>query len=82
MYFPAVGTLRSRYLPDSHRGAVMNMFGVPLNALVVSVFLSIRLLGVQGALGCAAAALTLALACSARLLLARGSKEKVEEAAA
>jgi len=60
MYFPSIGTLRSKYVPDSHRSVIMNIFGIPLNALVVGVFLSIKKLGVQGALLCSTAALTLA----------------------
>jgi hypothetical protein len=60
MYFPSIGTLRSKYIPDSHRSVIMNIFGIPLNALVVGVFLSIKKLGVQGALFCSTAALTLA----------------------
>ena len=63
MYFPSIGTLRSKYIPDSHRSVIMNIFGVPLNLLVVSVFLSIRSLGVQGALRCATAALAVASIC-------------------
>merc|ERR1712071_103333 len=50
MYFPSIGTLRSRYVPDSHRSVIMSIFGVPLNALVV-VFLINERLGVTGALG-------------------------------
>eukprot|EP00956_Cyclotella_meneghiniana_P026684 scaffold58286_cov68-Cyclotella_meneghiniana.AAC.6 len=67
MYFPAIGTLRSKYFPDSHRSVVMNLFGIPLNAMVVSVFLSIEKLGVQGALGVSTAALAAALGCSLKL---------------
>jgi hypothetical protein len=60
MYFPSLGTLRSRYIPDSHRSIIMNLFGVPLNLIVVSVFLSIGKLGVSGALAVAAMALAVA----------------------
>ena len=67
MYFPAIGTLRSKYFPDSHRSVVMNLFGIPLNAMVVSVFLSIERLGVQGALGVSTVALATALGCSLKL---------------
>lgn len=28
MYFPLVGTLRSKYLPDAYRGVIMNLFGI------------------------------------------------------
>jgi hypothetical protein len=72
MYFPSIGTLRSKYIPDSHRSVIMNLFGVPLNLIVVSVFLSIRNLGVQGALTCATGALTVASVCMG--LLAKVAK--------
>lgn len=63
MYFPSIGTLRSRYVPDSHRSVIMNLFGIPLNVLVVSVFLSIQKLGVGGALSISSGALGLATIC-------------------
>ena len=49
MYFPLIGTLRSKYLPDAYRGVIMNLFGIPLNLIVVGVFLSISKLGLTGA---------------------------------
>ena len=67
MYFPSIGTLRSRYVPDSHRSVIMNLFGIPLNVLVVSVFLSIHKLGVSGALSVSSVALGLATMCMWRL---------------
>ena len=30
MYFPLIGTLRSKYLPDAYRGVIMNIFGIPV----------------------------------------------------
>ena len=67
MYFPSIGTLRSKYVPDSHRSVIMNIFGLPLNIIVVGVFLSIKYLGVTGALSCATGALALASACAVAL---------------
>lgn len=67
MYFPSIGTLRSKYIPDSHRSVIMNIFGIPLNVLVVSVFLSISRLGLKGALGISSGALWLAAVCMFRL---------------
>jgi MFS transporter, MFS domain-containing protein family, molybdate-anion transporter len=67
MYFPSIGTLRSRFVPDSHRSLIMNLFGIPLNVLVVSVFLSINKLGVGGALTISSLALGLATLCMIRL---------------
>jgi len=74
MYFPSIGTLRSRYLPDAQRSVIMNLFGIPLNLIVVSVFLSINTLGVSGALTCASAALGIASLCMT--LLANSAKKE------
>ena len=46
----------------------MNLFGIPLNLLVISVFLSIRRLGVSGALRVATGALGLATSAAAALV--------------
>jgi len=79
MYFPTIGTLRSKYFPDSHRSVVMNLFGIPLNAMVVTVFLSIEKLGVQGALGVSTTALAVATLCGFKLRgLVNGEKEASE----
>lgn len=78
MYFPSIGTLRSKYVPDSNRSIIMNLFGIPLNVLVVSVFLSISKLGLKGALGISAGALGLATLCMLRLNSIINQPEKVE----
>lgn len=67
MYFPSIGTLRSKYVPDSHRSVIMNLFGIPLNLLVVSVFLSTNWLGVKGALTVSSTALGIATLCMFKL---------------
>lgn len=66
-YFPLIGTLRSKIIPESHRSVIMNLFGIPLNAIVVSVFLGIKYLGVSGALGVSAGSLAVAFGASLRL---------------
>ena len=73
MYFPLIGTLRSKYLPDAYRGVIMNLFGIPLNLIVVGVFLSISKLGLAGALTCSTIALSGAAV--AQLTLRRMVKE-------
>ena len=60
MYFPSMGNLRSKYVPDAQRSIIMNLFGIPLNVLVVCVFLANQRLGVSGALGVSTGALNLA----------------------
>ena len=76
MYFPTIGTLRSKYVPDSHRSVIMNLFGIPLNILVVSVFLSISRLGLNGALGISSGALGIATLCMLKLNTMIGKKEE------
>ena len=73
MYFPTIGTLRSKYFSDSHRSVMMNLFGIPLNAMVVTAILSMETLGVHGCLGISTAALAVATACGLKL------KELVEQ---
>eukprot|EP00980_Cylindrotheca_fusiformis_P020028 scaffold7114_cov106-Cylindrotheca_fusiformis.AAC.2 len=36
LFMPVAGTLRSKYVPDSLQGAILNIFRLPLNAVVVS----------------------------------------------
>jgi len=82
MYFPSIGTLRSKYVPDSHRSLIMNLFGIPLNLLVVSVFLSMNKLGVKGALAVSSSALGLATICSLKLRSIFASSSKTATATA
>ena len=35
LFMPVAGTLRSKYVPDSLQGAILNIFRLPLNAVVV-----------------------------------------------
>lgn len=35
IYFPAMGTLKARYVPEETRATVMNIFRFPLNIIVV-----------------------------------------------
>jgi MFS family permease len=41
IYFPCMGTLRGKYVPEATRSAVMNFFRIPLNALVVLVLIKV-----------------------------------------
>jgi len=36
LFLPAAGTLRSKYVPDALQGCILNIFRLPLNALVVA----------------------------------------------
>ncbi|PAA79949.1 hypothetical protein BOX15_Mlig030788g1, partial [Macrostomum lignano] len=37
LFWPAIGTMRGRYVPDATRATVMNFFRVPLNLIVVVI---------------------------------------------
>lgn len=39
IYFPAMGFLRSRIIPDTHRWSIMNWFRVPINLIACAVLL-------------------------------------------
>eukprot|EP00580_Thalassiosira_gravida_P009654 CAMPEP_0201635480 /NCGR_PEP_ID=MMETSP0493-20130528/7999_1 /ASSEMBLY_ACC=CAM_ASM_000838 /TAXON_ID=420259 /ORGANISM="Thalassiosira gravida, Strain GMp14c1" /LENGTH=610 /DNA_ID=CAMNT_0048107453 /DNA_START=126 /DNA_END=1958 /DNA_ORIENTATION=+ len=80
MYFPVIGTMRSRYLPTSHRSVIMSIYGVPLNVLVVSVFLYIGRLGVTGAFAVATVALVTAVLCMLALqgIRAREARQHIK----
>ena len=62
-YFPMMANLRGKFLPDSHRSVIMSIYGVPLNAFVVSVFLLMGRLGTSGAFAVASLALSLSTIC-------------------
>lgn len=40
VYYPAMGTMKSKFVPESSRSAIYNVFRVPLNAIVLTVLLS------------------------------------------
>lgn len=69
LYFPSIGTLRSKYVPDAHKGTMVNLFRIPLNLIVISTFLSMQRLGVSGALSLASACLAMACVAQSALLL-------------
>ena len=50
VYFPAMGTLKSRLVPEETRATIYNIYRIPLNAVVLGVLLSD--IGVATAFGC------------------------------
>merc|ERR1719498_710116 len=40
IYFPAICTLKSETVPESHRATIYNLFRAPMNAIVVAVLLA------------------------------------------
>jgi len=47
VYFPTIGGLRGKYVPDSVRATVMNLFRIPLNVIVCVVLFYIDALGMH-----------------------------------
>eukprot|EP01139_Manchomonas_bermudensis_P023576 Amastigsp_a841276_152.p1 type:complete len:439 gc:universal Amastigsp_a841276_152:1375-59(-) len=47
MFFPSYGTLRSMYIPEASRAAVMNYFRIPLNAIVLLLLLKVKFMPVE-----------------------------------
>ncbi|KAJ3208746.1 Molybdate-anion transporter [Entophlyctis luteolus] len=41
LYFPAIGTVRSMYIPEKVRSSVLNVFRIPLNLIVVIVLFKV-----------------------------------------
>ena len=68
LYFPASGTLRGRVIPERSRSAVMNLFRLPLNALVVAVLLNIENMSTPSTFAMLVAWLLLALVAQQVLL--------------
>lgn len=54
LYFPSIGMLRSKYIPNDYKTTAMNIFRIPLNLIVVSINLSVATIGTTGALLCSA----------------------------
>lgn len=42
IYFPSVGTMRGKFIPEEVRATVMNFFRIGLNFIVVMVLLNVR----------------------------------------
>jgi len=81
MYFPTIGTIRSKFIPDDKKSVILSLFGVPLNTLVVIIYLSISKLGASGSLGVAAGALAMATCCMMKLRAVVMREETVGAAA-
>jgi len=65
IYFPAMATIRSRYVPEETRSATLNFFRVPLNAIVV--FMLYKNWGTTRVLQLCALLLVVATSCQHRL---------------
>jgi hypothetical protein len=42
MFWPSLGVMRGKYVPEDVRATVMNFFRIPLNLIVVLVLINVR----------------------------------------
>jgi len=80
MYYPCVGTLRSRLVPNDVRGTMLNIFRIGLNLIVVCVIFSNakREDHVSAVISVVLALLVVCVAANAVLFRVVGSHEKIE----
>eukprot|EP00698_Gefionella_okellyi_P002683 TRINITY_DN1251_c2_g1_i3.p2 TRINITY_DN1251_c2_g1~~TRINITY_DN1251_c2_g1_i3.p2 ORF type:complete len:175 (+),score=41.21 TRINITY_DN1251_c2_g1_i3:817-1341(+) len=67
IHWPCVGSIRSRVIPAHARAAVMNLFRVPLNLMVVAVLLKVKSMSHGTVFSLCALWLLLAAACGVAL---------------
>jgi len=61
VYFPLIGVLRGKYIPDKQRGMMMSLFRLPLNLIVSMVIVVVQpRLGPKGAMWCSCFACSMA----------------------
>jgi MFS family permease len=79
LFWPSMGFLRSRYVPEEVRATVMNLFRIPLNIIVVVVLANIGKLSEQGVFIACVSCLLPALLCQMHLVtLTVDSPEQVK----
>jgi len=68
LFWPSMGFLRSRYVPEEVRATVMNLFRIPLNIIVVVVLANIGKLSERGVFIACVSCLLPALFCQMHLV--------------
>lgn len=81
IYFPSVGTMRSKYIPEEVRSTVMNIFRVGLNAIVVLTLINIDNMAQDTVFLFTVLLLTLAVVCQHRLFVLSEQNSPQEERA-
>jgi MFS family permease len=79
IYFPAVGTMRSRYIPEEVRSTVMNVFRIGLNFIVVLTLININALATDTVFLLCTFLLTVAVLCQHRLFVLVEQNKTVEQ---
>ena len=77
MYWPIIGGLRERYIPDEVRATVMNLFRIPLNLVVVVGLLFEKMLG-KGIFTVLGMLMIVASLCALKLCFADTDDDKIE----
>eukprot|EP00741_Cyanophora_paradoxa_P002968 tig00000655_g2881.t1 len=67
IFWPCLGTMRSKYVPEEVRATIMNFFRVPLNLFVVTVLLEVEKMSTQSVFMFCTALLVVAAVCQHRL---------------
>eukprot|EP01083_Nonionella_stella_P116565 346403_1 len=67
MFWPGLGTMRGKYVPENVRATVMNFFRVPLNMFVVGFLFYVDKFTHQFMFFCCACLITVALICQIRM---------------
>eukprot|EP00276_Gloeochaete_wittrockiana_P007245 CAMPEP_0184656712 /NCGR_PEP_ID=MMETSP0308-20130426/16700_1 /TAXON_ID=38269 /ORGANISM="Gloeochaete witrockiana, Strain SAG 46.84" /LENGTH=398 /DNA_ID=CAMNT_0027093957 /DNA_START=285 /DNA_END=1481 /DNA_ORIENTATION=- len=67
IFWPCLGTMRGKYVPEEVRATIMNFFRVPLNLIVVLILLKTGDISTQTVFTCCTALLLAATLCQQRL---------------
>jgi len=64
VYFASFYALRSEIVPDRGRATILNLYRVPMNILVLMLFLNINILSTNGIFGCCVIMMGLGFCCT------------------
>ena len=81
IYFPSVGRMRSKYIPEEVRSTVMNVFRIGLNLVVVVTLINIDALATDTVFLLCTLLLTVAVLCQHRLFVLVEQNSSIEERA-
>eukprot|EP01103_Thecamoeba_quadrilineata_P021612 TRINITY_DN9994_c0_g1_i1.p1 TRINITY_DN9994_c0_g1~~TRINITY_DN9994_c0_g1_i1.p1 ORF type:complete len:439 (+),score=64.06 TRINITY_DN9994_c0_g1_i1:40-1356(+) len=70
MFWPAVGTMRSKYVPEETRATIMNFFRIPLNGMVVLILYNVGNLSTMQVFSFCGVFMAICLACQQLLYVA------------
>jgi len=63
IFWPGMGTMRSKYIPEESRATIMNIFRIPLNAIVVALLFNVGAISTPVVFMCCVGFLSCALFC-------------------